>query len=371
MDHEGRIGRLREALRGAASAGPPDGKGASAGVEGLLVTNLTNVRYLCGFSGSNGQMLVTPDAALFFTDPRYRARAGQLVEGADVIVYDTFLHESLAPALQTAGVSKVGIEATTMTVAQRDQLNEKLDGVELAPTKSLVEELRRRKEAEEISLLREAVRIGDEAFTWVLERLGPGRTEREIALDLEVEMRRRGADAVAFEPIVGSGALSAHIHHTPSDRELASGDLVLLDFGARWQGYCSDLTRTVVLGAASDEQRKVYATVLAAQTAGIEAVRPGASGVAVDAVARKVVDDAGYGETFGHGLGHGIGLDVHEAPRLHKTSEDTLAAADIVTVEPGIYVTGSGGIRIEDCVLVTEDGSEVLGKAPKDELIEL
>ncbi|HEV2754551.1 MAG TPA: Xaa-Pro peptidase family protein [Actinomycetota bacterium] len=358
MDYEGRIGRLREAI-------------ARSGADALLVTNMTNVRYLCGFSGSNGQMLVTQNAALFFTDPRYRARAGQLVQGADVIVYDTFLHESLAPALQAAGVTKVGIEGTTMTVAQRDQLTEKLGGVELAPTKSLVEELRRRKEAEEVSLLREAVRIGDEAFTWVLDRLGPGRTEREIALDLEVEMRRRGADSISFDPIVGSGPLSAHIHHSPSDRELAPGDLVLLDFGARWGGYCSDLTRTVVLGAASDHAKEVYATVLASQTAGIDAVGPGATGVAVDAAARAVIDDAGYGETFGHGLGHGVGLDIHEQPRLHKTSEDTLVPSDVVTVEPGVYETGIGGIRIEDCVLVTDEGSEVLGKAPKDTLIEI
>ncbi|MDQ3916460.1 MAG: Xaa-Pro peptidase family protein [Actinomycetota bacterium] len=356
MDYEGRVARLRDALPG-------------AGVEALLVTNLTNVRYLCGFSGTNGQMLVTPSSVLFFTDPRYRARAGQLVEGAEVVVYDAFLHDSLGPAL--AGIAKAGIEAATMTVAQRDQLGEKLPGVELAPTKNLVEELRRRKEPEEVSLLREAVRIGDEAFTWVLDRLGPGRTEREIALDLEVEMRRRGADSVAFDPIVGSGPLSAHIHHTPSDRELAPGDLVLLDFGARWQGYCSDLTRTVVLGAAGDHQKDVYATVLASQTAGIDALAPGATGIACDAAARAVIDAAGYGETFGHGLGHGVGLDIHEAPRLHKTSEDTLVTSDVVTVEPGVYESGIGGIRIEDCVLVTGEGSEVLGKAPKDALIEI
>ena len=358
MDYEGRIARLRATVAG-------------ADVEALLVTNLTNVRYLCGFSGSNGQMLVTPGAALFFTDPRYRARAGQLVQGADVIVYEAFLHESLGAALASTSTTKVGIESATMTVGQRDQLAGKLGGVELTPTKNLVEELRRRKEAEEISLLREAVRIGDEAFSWVLDRLGPGRTEREIALDLEVEMRRRGADSVSFEPIVGSGPLSAHIHHTPSDRELATGDLVLLDFGARWQGYCSDLTRTVVLGAAGDHQKEVYATVLASQTAGIDAVGPGATGVDVDAAARRVIDDAGYGDTFGHGLGHGVGLDIHEAPRLHKTSEDTLGEGDVVTVEPGVYESAVGGVRIEDCVLVTADGHEVLGKAPKDTLIEL
>jgi Xaa-Pro aminopeptidase len=357
MDYEARITGLRE-------------KVAGADVEALLVTNLTNVRYLCGFSGSNGQLLVTASGATFFTDPRYRARAGDLVQGAEVVVYESNLHESLGPRLSEAGTTKVGIEAATMSVAQKSHLEDKLSGVELAPTKNLVEELRRRKDAEEVSLLREAVRISDEAFEWVLERLGPGRTEREIALDLEVEMRRRGADSVSFEPIVGSGPLSAHIHHTPSDRELQTGDLVLLDFGARWQGYCSDLTRTVVLGAGGDH-RSVYEVVLAAQTAGIEAVSGGTACKDVDASARKVIDDAGYGATFGHGLGHGVGLDIHELPRFHKTSDETLVAGDVMTVEPGIYVTGSGGIRIEDCVLVTDEGCEVLGKAPKDTLIEL
>ena len=258
-----------------------------------------------------------------------------------------------------------------MTVATRDHLASKLEGADLVATKDLVEKIRRQKEPEELTLVREAVRIADEALAWLLERVGPGRTEREVALEVEVEMRRRGADSVAFEPIVGSGPLSAHIHHTPSDRVFESGDLLLIDMGARWQGYCSDLTRTVSLGTASKQHRDVYAVVLEAQTAGIDAVRPGKSGVDCDAAARKVIDEAGYGETFGHGLGHGVGLDIHESPRLHKTSEDTLTAADLVTVEPGIYLTGSGGVRIEDCVLVTEDGSEVLGKSPKDTLIEI
>lgn len=354
MDYEGRIARLRDALGGAK-------------VDSLLVTNLTNVRYLCGFSGSNGQLLVSSTGATFFSDPRYRARAGDLVQGAEIEIYDVNLHDSLGP--RVSGLM-IGIEASTMSVAQKAHLESKLE-IELKATKNLVEELRRHKDAEEISLLREAVRISDEAFDWILERLGPGRTEREVALDLEVEMRRRGADSVSFEPIVGSGPLSAHIHHTPSDRELAPGDLVLLDFGARWQGYCSDLTRTVCLGSASDHHREVYTTVLAAQSAGIEAVRAGTACAEVDTAARKVIDDAGYGETFAHGLGHGVGLDIHEAPRFHRTSEDTLVAGDVMTVEPGIYQVGSGGIRIEDCVAVTAEGCEVLGKAPKDTLIEI
>lgn len=354
MDYAGRIARLRDALPG-------------AGVDALLVTNLTNVRYLCGFSGTNGQLLVTASAATFFTDPRYRARAGDVVHGAEVEVYEVNLHDSLRPRVSEG---RVGIEAATMSVAQKAQLEAKLE-VELAATKNLVEGIRRRKDAEEVSLLREAVRISDEAFGWIVERLGPGRTEREVALDLEIEMRRRGADSISFDPIVGTGPLSAHIHHTPSDREMQTGDLVLLDFGARWQGYCSDLTRTVVLGPATEHQREVYGIVLDAQTAGIDAISAGVACKGVDAAARNVIDDAGYGATFAHGLGHGVGLDIHEAPRFHKTSEDTLVAGDTMTVEPGIYEAGMGGIRIEDCVLVTDDACEVLGKAPKDTLIEI
>ena len=367
MDYEGRLSKLRESVAG-------------AGADALLVTNLTNVRYLTGFSGSNGQVLVTSSGATFFTDPRYRARAADLVEGADVVVYEAALHEELAA--RVAEVRRIGIEAGSMTVAMRDHLASKLEGADLIATKDLVEELRRQKEPEELTLVREAVRIADEALAWLLERVGPGRTEREVALEVEVEMRRRGADSVAFEPIVGSGPLSAHIHHSPSDRVFEPGDLLLIDMGARWQGYCSDLTRTVSLGAASEHHRDVYDVVLEAQTAGIDAVGPGKSGVECDAAARRVIDEAGYGETFGHGLGHGVGLDIHESPRLHKTSEDKLMVADLVTVEPGIYesiedsaldgaASGSGGVRIEDCVLVTEDGSEVLGKSPKDTLMEI
>jgi Xaa-Pro aminopeptidase len=265
----------------------------------------------------------------------------------------------------------LGIEAQTMTLAERDDLAGRLEGTDLVPTTGLVEELRRSKDDDEVRLLNEAIALGDEAFTWVLDRLVPGKTERQIALDLEIKMREMGADEVSFPPIVGSGPLSAHIHHTPSERELQKGDLVLLDFGCRRNGYCSDLTRTVVLGSATDQQREIYRVVLEAQRQGIEAVAPGSRGQAVDAQARGIIERAGYGDRFGHGLGHGVGLDIHEEPRLRRISEDTLQPGDVVTVEPGVYLDGVGGVRIEDIVLVTESGREVLGSAPKQELIEL
>ena len=342
---------------------------ASAGVDALLVTNLNNVRYLTGFSGTNGQVLLGDEGAVFFTDPRYEARAGDLVDGAEVVVYPARITDVLADHLVAWNVATLGVEGS-MTLSERDDLQKRLDR-ELVTTSGVVEDLRRAKDEREIALLREAIRIGDEAFGWILDRLVPGVSERAISLELEMRMRHNGADGVAFPAIVGSGPLSAHIHHSASDRTFEKGDLVLLDFGCTFGGYCSDLTRTVVLGPASTDQIALYDLVLEAQAAGIVAVAPEAKGVDVDRAARNIIERAGHGDRFGHGLGHGVGLDVHEAPRLHRISEDTLKVGDAVTVEPGVYIPGDGGIRIEDCVLVTSSGAEVLGSAPKDRLIEL
>lgn len=358
MDHERRLDACRTRWQ-------------DAGVDGLLVTNLTNVRYLTGFSGTNGQVLVSANGATFFTDPRYEARAGQLVEGADVVIYPARLTDVLPQHLSDRGIRKLGVEGPTMTLSEREDLAPKLPGTELVTTRGVVEGLRRSKDADEIALIRAAVALADDAFAHILDRLVPGVAERDIALELELHMRRAGAEAVAFPPIVGSGPLSAHIHHSASERLLEKGDVVLLDLGCMLQGYCSDLTRTVVLGAARDDDLALYDLVARAQLAGIAAVAPGRHGAEVDRAARDVIGEAGHAEHFGHGLGHGVGLDIHEAPRLHKISEDTLAPGDVVTVEPGVYLPGHAGVRIEDCVLVTDDGAEVLGAAPKERFIEL
>jgi Xaa-Pro aminopeptidase len=357
MDHARRIERLHAALEG-------------AGIDALLVTNLTNVRYLTGFSGSNGQVLLTSSAALFFTDPRYEARAGDLVQGAEVVIYPSKLTDALVPRLEHAAVARLGIEGGTMTLSERDSLKGRLSKIDLVSTEGMVEELRRVKEPEEITAIADAVRITDDAFTWVLDRIVPGAVEREVALDLEVRMRTAGAEAVSFEPIVGSGSLSAHIHHTPSSRTFEKGDLILLDFGSRFDGYCSDMTRTVVLGPATDEQREMYDLVLAAQLAGIDAARAGVPGIEVDAAARAVVEKAGRGRDFPHSLGHGVGLDIHETPAL-RLSEEPLLPNEVVTIEPGVYVPGMGGVRIEDIVVVSEQGCDVLTRSPKEALLEL
>lgn len=358
MDHAGRIQRVVAKLD-------------ELQVDALLITNLTNVRYLTGFSGSNGQVVVARSGATFLSDPRYRARAAALVTGADITIYASQLKNELPALIASLGTRRLGLEAAWLTVSERDDLEAMLEEVELVTTKNAVEDFRRVKEAAEVEKIREAVRLADEAYEWIRDRLVPGVTERKVALDLEVAMREAGADDVSFEPIVGSGGLSAHIHHTASSREFEKGDLVLLDFGARVDGYCSDITRTVVIGPATDEQKHIYSVVLAAQAAGIAAATPEAVCREVDATARAVIDGAGYGETFAHGLGHGVGLDIHESPRFARISEDTLREGDVVTVEPGIYVSDFGGIRVEDDVLVTKEGPVVLNAAPKDRLIEL
>lgn len=341
----------------------------SSGIDSMLVTNLTNVRYLTGFSGTNGQVLVNADGATFLSDPRYEERAHSLVSGADIVIY----RERLADPLKdlVAKGRRLGIEGLSMTVAERADLSKRLDGVELIDTSGIVEAFRRVKDADEVAALKSAMAIGDSAFTWLLERLRVGVSERALALELEVHMRSNGAEGISFEPIIGSGPLSAHVHHTPSERELAKGDLVLMDFGCKTDGYCSDLTRTVVLGAATDEQARLYDLVLEAQLAAHGGVAAGVACADVDRLARAIIEDAGYGAQFGHGLGHGVGLDIHEAPRFHWTSSDVLEAGDVVTVEPGVYIKDLGGVRIEDCVLVTEQGAEILTAAPKDSLIEV
>ena len=356
MDHAGRIKRVWSDVDALA-------------LDALLVTNLTNVRYLTGFSGTNGQVLVHSDGALFFSDPRYAARARTIVHGAEVEIYPDEISDVLSSHLARFHIGRLGVEASSVTLAERDRIASHLSSIELVHAEGVVENRRREKDADEIALIRQAVAIADDAFAWALDRLGVGSLEREIALDLEVRMRLSGADEVSFPPIVGSGPLSAHVHHTAGSRPLEKGDLVLMDLGARVDGYCSDLTRTVALGGVSEDGERLYATVLEAQRLAIDEIRNGTEAAFADRTARRAIEEAGYGDHFSHGLGHGVGLDIHEAPRLRKTSTETLRASDVVTVEPGIYLPGRFGIRIEDCVLVADDGCDVLGTAPKDDLI--
>ncbi|HEX2087124.1 MAG TPA: Xaa-Pro peptidase family protein [Solirubrobacteraceae bacterium] len=334
-------------------------------LDALLVADLANVRWLTGFTGSNAMALVGPGLRRFLTDFRYLTQAAEEVPdewGQAEIATD--LLERAADGLP----ARVGFEDDHLSVKQHAQLAERVgDGVELVAAGGIVEELRLAKDPHEIERVRAAARVADEAFREVVREGGiVGRTEREVALDLEFAMRRRGAEAASFPPIVAAGAHGALPHAQPRDVPIPADTLVVIDFGAQKDGYASDCTRTVATGEVDPRDREVYDLVLRAQLEALAAVRPGPEGREVDAVARAIIDDAGHAEHFGHGLGHGVGLAVHEGPRLSKLGETRLAAGHIVTVEPGVYVPGQVGVRIEDLVAITEEGHEVLSSLPKE-----
>jgi Xaa-Pro aminopeptidase len=343
---------------------------ADLGVEGLVITHLPNVRYLSGFTGSNGQVLVTPDESVFFTDGRYTEQSRHEVEGIDRITYPEGFGRSLADQCARLGVSRLAFEAQDVTVAMLGKLTEKLPGVELVPAEDEVEHLRWVKDADELASLQAAQDATDAAFGSVLEFLSVGMTERQLSLELDHMMRRAGADGQAFDPIVAFGESAAEPHHEPTHRVLEEGDVIKIDFGALAAGYHADMTRTVAFGQPPAELKKIHDIVRESQQAGIDAVRAGVTGGEIDAVSRTVIADAGYGEQFTHSLGHGVGLEIHEGPSLVKDGDDTLPVGAVVTVEPGIYVPGLGGVRIEDSVEVTQDGCRVLGTSTR-ELIEL
>jgi Xaa-Pro aminopeptidase len=341
-----------------------------AEVDVLLVNELVNVRYVTGFSGSNGLALVGPRSRTFVTDFRYVEQAAEEVDPSfERRRAPQDLIEAIVEALEL-GQLRLGFEAAHVSVREHQRLRDLLpDRVELVPTTTLVEGLRSVKEPEEIERIRAAAQLADEAFEAVVADGLIGRTEREAALSLEWHVRNRGAERPSFEPIIAAGPHGALPHARPRDVEIRRGDLVVIDWGAQLDGYCSDCTRTVGAGQPSDEAAEVYEIVLRAQRAGVAAVRAGASGRDVDGVAREAIGAAGYGEHFGHGLGHGVGLDIHEAPRLSTRSEDVLASGNVVTVEPGIYLPGRFGIRIEDLVVVGDDGCEILNGIKKELLI--
>jgi Xaa-Pro aminopeptidase len=328
----------------------------------ILVTDLTNVRYLTGFGGTNGACICGPDTRLFFTDFRYTERAAAEVEGWEPITVSGDWLKALAEHL----VGRSGFEDDQMSVRTLSKLREKLaDGVEAVPAGGAVESLRRVKDEEELAAIEAASAIADQVWLWTIDRGLGGKTEREVAGAAEARMRELGADP-SFPTIVAAGPNGALPHAEPGERTIGAGELVVFDMGAELDGYCSDGTRTFAVGEPGEEARAVYEVCLAAQLAALDAVKAGITGEDVDAVARKIIAAAGHGERFGHGLGHGVGLEVHEGPRLSPKSDDVLAANEVVTVEPGIYLPGELGVRIEDFVVVTEDGCRNLSTLPKE-----
>ena len=331
-------------------------------LEALVITDLVNVRYLTGFTGTNAICIVGPDRRIFITDFRYVERAEQEVQGFDRIRGERTL---LADAAKRVS-GRVGFEDQHMSVRTHAKLAELTpDGVELVAAGGLVEGLRAVKDASEIAAIRAAAALADDAFEAALGRGLADRTERDFALDLEREMRERGAEEPSFPSIVAFAANGARPHAEPRDVVIERDALVVCDFGARLDGYCSDCTRTIATGRLDGEAAEVYELVRAAQEEAVDAVAPGKGCKELDGIARDRIAAAGHGERFGHGLGHGVGLEVHEEPRLAQTADGELAAGMVVTVEPGVYVTGAFGVRIEDLVVVTETGRDILSRFPK------
>lgn len=347
-------------------------------LDALFVVDLLNVRYLTGFTGSNAVLVVAAAdepgaeaATVLCTDGRYLTQSAQQVPDLERLIdraSDLALLASMAGGPQAAAYGRTGYESHHVTVEQLDRLTGVAGGIELARAPGLVEELRLVKDETEVEALRMACAAADRALADLVEHGGmrPGRTEREVARELESRMLDHGAATASFETIVATGVNSAIPHHRPTDAELRAGDFVKLDFGALVDGYHSDMTRTVVLGAAADWQREIYELVAASQAAGRAALAPGADVRDVDGAARGVIERAGYGDQFLHGLGHGVGLEIHEAPALSKTGDGRLTAGMAVTVEPGVYLAGRGGVRIEDTLVVREAAPELLTLTTKD-----
>ena len=336
---------------------------AARELDALLVTDLANLRWLTGFTGSNGLALVGPEVRRFVTDFRYLSQADAEVSSDWSHEIATDLFEQVAKDLP----ARVGFDDQHLTVKQHRRLDELVgDAAELVPAGGILEDLRLVKDAEEVEKIRAAARLADEALLEVLADGIVGRTEREVAIDLEFAMRRRGASGASFPSIVAAGPHGALPHAQPRDVSIPPGTLVTIDFGAVLDGYASDCTRTFATGELDPRDRAVYDLVLRAQEEALDAVRPGPLGREVDAIARSIIEGAGHAEHFGHGLGHGVGLEVHEGPRLSKQGETALTAGHVVTVEPGVYIPGHIGVRIEDLVAITEDGHDVLSSLPKD-----
>ncbi|MEZ5358762.1 MAG: aminopeptidase P family protein [Candidatus Zixiibacteriota bacterium] len=329
-------------------------------------TYMPGVRWLSGYSGSTGGIFITKKSATFITDFRYTEQAKKEVKGAKVMI-------SKKPPIQTLADIKeaqqknlrIAIQADRLTVRQKNMIKEAAPNAILIDCEGLIENLWIVKDKAEIASIQKAAQIGDMAFERILSYLRPGITEKDVAAELEYQMKVLGAEKEAFESIVASGYRSSMPHGTASNKKLKKGEFITFDFGAKYDGYVSDMTRTVVLGKANARQKKVYEIVRKAQEAGVKKVKAGISGKVVDDACRSIITKAGFGKNFGHGTGHGIGLEVHSGPRLSPISDDILKPGMVVTVEPGIYISGWGGVRIEDDVVVRPSGCTVLNKAPK------
>ena len=338
-------------------------------IDALLISKPENRRYFSGFTGSSGFLLVTPLEVYLLTDFRYIEQASEQAKGFKVLDHKHPLLEFLQNLMDSLKIKRVGFEDDFMVFSQYNTFSEKIKNVEFVPVKDTLTKLRRVKDQAEIEFLTKAVEISDLAFTHTLNFIKPGVSEKAVSLELEYFMKKNGAEKIAFEIIVASGQRSALPHGVASEKIITAGDFVTMDFGAVYQGYHSDITRTVVVGHISEKQREIYNIVLRAQKAASNAIKSGKTAKEVDAVARDIITNAGFGDNFGHGLGHGVGLEIHEKPGLSPNDESILEVGMAVTVEPGIYIPKWGGVRIEDTVVVTKDGCKVLTNSTKELLI--
>jgi Xaa-Pro aminopeptidase len=343
-------------------------KMAEQGISALLISNPYNRRYISGFTGTAGYVVVTETEKLFFTDFRYIEQAGEQAPHFRIIKHEQKPILSIKAELERLKINRLGIEQNHIVHSQFLSFAEDLSPLELVGVEGLVEGLRLYKDDNEIKIMYEAAKIADSAYEHILSFVRPGLTEREVAIELEFFMRKQGAKQSSFDIIVASGYRSALPHGVASDKVIGSGEFVTLDFGALYQGYCSDLTRTFIVGPATDRHREIYQIVLDAQLNGLN-LRKGMTGKEADALTRDLISKHGYGDQFGHSTGHGLGMEVHEAPSLAPRSETVLQPGMVVTVEPGIYIPGFGGVRIEDDVVIREEGIEILTRSSKDLVI--
>lgn len=348
---DSRVDRLRRLLN-------PD--------EAALISGYPNIFYYSSFTSGDAYLLISHDAQLLITDSRYTIQAKEQTEGFEIVDIKTGFENIFSRVKET----RIGYEEDMLTVGEYKRLWRKLgthqDFLRLQKT---INEPRRTKDAEEIKKIAEAERIGDMAFEHVLPMIRPGVTEREVALELEFFMKKQGASSLSFDTIAASGARSAMPHGAASDKVIENGDFLTLDFGCVFEGYCSDMTRTVAVGSVSDMQREIYDVVLRAQKAAIDEIAVGKKCSDIDAAARKIITDAGYGGSFGHGLGHSVGIEIHEMPSFSPKCHDIIENGNVVTVEPGIYIEGLGGVRIEDLIAVVDGNAKNLTFSPKELII--
>ena len=337
-------------------------------IDGILVTNMFNVRYLANFTGSTGLVVVTKENAYFVTDFRYTEQAAAEAKGFEIIKNEGSIFEEVAKIVKNNAIEKLGFEQENVTYATFNQIND-LIPCELVPVTGLVEKLREVKTDDEIALIKEAINITEKAYDYILGFVKPGVTEIEVANELDFYMRKEGAQSVSFDTIVASGLRSAMPHGVASEKVIEEGDMVTIDFGCYYNGYVSDMTRTFAVGDPGDELKEIYEIVYQANKKVNESAKAGMTGAELDAIARDYIAEHGYGPQFGHTLGHGIGLEVHEGPSLSFRNEEKLVVNNIVTNEPGIYVPGLGGVRIEDDLVIKENGVEVLMTTPKELII--